>query len=84
MIETLWSKHQLHHGCKLAHRPGKDKKIATAGDGIADFAGFHGAAPNIPDPLFYVEWDGAPGLDLVAEVTPAYKYLQRLGWGKAV
>lgn len=61
----------------------RDKKIATAGDGIVDFRGIFIASQKVRDPLFYFERDGAPGLDPVREATRGYKYLHDLGWGMA-
>lgn len=60
----------------------KEKKIATPGDGVVDFAALHKAAQKIQDPIFFVERDGLNGRDPVVEATRAYKYLQGLGWGK--
>jgi sugar phosphate isomerase/epimerase len=62
----------------------KDKKVAAPGDGIVDFAGIYAASKAVAGPLFYLERDGAPGLDPVQEATRGYKYLHGLGWGTAV
>jgi sugar phosphate isomerase/epimerase len=59
----------------------KDKKIATPGDGVIDFAGIYAASRKVSNPLFYLERDGAPGLNPVEEATRGYKYLHELGWG---
>ena len=60
----------------------REKRVATPGDGIVDFAAIFQAASAIPDPIFFVERDGLNGRDPVVEATRAYKYLQNLGWGK--
>jgi sugar phosphate isomerase/epimerase len=59
-----------------------ERKVATPGDGVVDFAAIHKAAAKIQDPIFFVERDGLNGRDPVVEATRAYKYLQSLGWGK--
>jgi sugar phosphate isomerase/epimerase len=61
----------------------RDKKVATPGDGLVDFAAIHEAARSIDSPIFFVERDGLAGLDPTVEATRSYKYLQKLGWGKA-
>jgi sugar phosphate isomerase/epimerase len=61
----------------------KDKRIATPGDGVVDFATIHEAARKIEKPIFFVECDGINGRDPVVEATRAYRYLHGLGWGKA-
>lgn len=61
----------------------KEKKIATPGDGIVDFAAIHEAARKIDRPIFFVERDGMNGRDPVVEATRAYQYLHSLGWGEA-
>jgi sugar phosphate isomerase/epimerase len=61
----------------------KDKKAATPGDGTVDFAGIFSACQKVSSPLFYLERDGAPGLDPVQEATRGYRYLHGLGWGTA-
>ena len=60
----------------------KDKKVATPGDGVVDFAAIHAAAARIRDPIFFVERDGLNGRDPVVEATRSYRYLQKLGWGR--
>ena len=61
----------------------KDKKVATPGDGTVDFASIFSASQKVSSPLFYLERDGAPGLDPVQEATRGYNFLHSLGWGTA-
>jgi sugar phosphate isomerase/epimerase len=60
---------------------GSDGKPATPGDGVLDFAAIHSAAQRVANPLFYVERDGAAGVDLTVEARRALRFLQPLGWG---
>lgn len=53
---------------------------ATAGEGILDFDSIRRAAARIQAPLFYVERDGAAGVDGIAEARKAYEFLTRHGW----
>lgn len=55
---------------------------AVPGDGVIDFARVMGAIQKMPKaPVFYMEGNGRPQLEAVAEATRAYGYLRRLGWG---
>jgi sugar phosphate isomerase/epimerase len=58
-----------------------DKKIATPGEGIFDFAAIKKAAvAKVQNPYFFVERDGAP--DPVATAIASYNYLHKLGYGQ--
>lgn len=57
----------------------KDKKIATPGDGMIDFAAIKAAAMKLDKPYFFVERDGAT--DPVDTSTRSYAYLHKLGYG---
>lgn len=53
---------------------------ATAGEGVLDFEAIRQASELIRSPLFYVERDGAPGVDPVVEARKAYEFLVNHGW----
>jgi len=57
----------------------REKKIATPGDGVLDFAAIKAAAARLDSPYFFVERDNAP--DPVDAATRSYAYLHRLGYG---
>ncbi len=61
-----------------------DKKVANPGDGIIDFKAIHEAARNLDNPMFLVDRDGVTGDARVEQAKQAFRYLQGLGWGKAV
>lgn len=55
---------------------------AVPGDGVIDFARVMSAVRKLPKPpVFYMEGNGRPQAEAVAEATRAYGYLHRLGWG---
>jgi sugar phosphate isomerase/epimerase len=53
---------------------------ATAGDGVLDFDAIRRAATRLKSPLFYVERDGGPNIDPVAEARKAFQFLTTHGW----
>ena len=62
----------------------REKKVANPGDGIIDFKAIHEAARNLDNPMFLVDRDGVTGDARVEQAKQAFRYLQGLGWGKAV
>jgi sugar phosphate isomerase/epimerase len=67
----------------IVHLRDSDAKGNTVvpGDGIIDFAKVRDAAKVLHDPIFYMEGNGRPEPEAVAEATRAYAYLHKLGWG---
>jgi sugar phosphate isomerase/epimerase len=67
----------------VVHLRDADAKGATVvpGDGVIDFAKVREAARALKDPIFYMEGNGRPEPEAIAEATRAYAYLHRLGWG---
>jgi sugar phosphate isomerase/epimerase len=61
-----------------------EKKVANPGSGIVDFKAIHEAARNLDNPMFLVDRDGVTGDARVEQAKQAFRYLQGLGWGKAV
>jgi len=61
-----------------------EKKVANPGDGVIDFKAIHEAARNLDNPMFLVDRDGVTGDARVEQAKQAFRYLQGLGWGKAV
>jgi len=61
-----------------------EKKVANPGNGIIDFKAIHAAARNLDNPMFLVDRDGVTGDARVEQAKQAFRYLQSLGWGKAV
>ena len=61
-----------------------EKKVANPGDGIIDFKAIHEAAGKLDNPMFLVDRDGVTGDARVEQAKQAFRYLQSLGWGKAV
>ncbi|GFE82334.1 xylose isomerase [Steroidobacter agaridevorans] len=55
-------------------------KAATVGDGQIDFAGIYRAAARIDKPIFNVECEGGPGVDLTREARRSLEHLRPLGW----
>jgi len=62
----------------------REKKVANPGDGIIDFKAIHEAARTLDNPMFLVDRDGVTGDARVEQAKRAFRYLQDLGWGKAV
>jgi sugar phosphate isomerase/epimerase len=79
--ELIRNHHQRIVSLHLKDLAANRTQSATAGDGILDFADIHAASALIKEPLFYVERDGAPGIDPVREASRAFDYLRPLGWG---
>jgi len=61
-----------------------EKKVANPGTGIIDFKAIHEAARKLDNPMFLVDRDGVTGDARVEQAKQAFRYLQGLGWGKAV
>lgn len=61
-----------------------EKKVANPGNGIIDFKAIHEAARKLENPMFLVDRDGVTGDARVEQAKQAFRYLQSLGWGKAV
>jgi sugar phosphate isomerase/epimerase len=61
-----------------------EKKVANPGNGIIDFKAIHEAARKVDNPMFLVDRDGVTGDARVEQAKQAFRYLQSLGWGKAV
>ena len=61
-----------------------EKKVANPGNGIIDFKAIHAAARKLDNPMFLVDRDGVTGDARVEQAKQAFRYLQGLGWGKAV
>ncbi len=61
-----------------------EKKVANPGDGIINFKAIHEAARKLDNPMFLVDRDGVTGDARVEQAKQAFRYLQVLGWGKAV
>lgn len=61
-----------------------EKKVANPGNGIVDFKAIHEAARKLDNPMFLVDRDGVTGDARVEQAKQAFRYLQGLGWGKAV
>jgi sugar phosphate isomerase/epimerase len=61
-----------------------EKKVANPGDGIIDFKAIHEAARKVDNPMFLVDRDGLTGNARVEQAKQAFRFLQGLGWGKAV
>jgi sugar phosphate isomerase/epimerase len=61
-----------------------EKKVANPGTGIIDFKAIHEAARKLDNPMFLVDRDGLTGDARVEQAKQAFRYLQGLGWGKAV
>jgi len=61
-----------------------EKKVANPGEGIIDFKAIHEAARKLDNPMFLVDRDGVTGDARVEQAKQAFRYLQSLGWGKAV
>ena len=61
-----------------------DKKVANPGTGIIDFKAIHEAARKLDHPMFLVDRDGVTGDARVEQAKQAFRYLQGLGWGKAI
>jgi sugar phosphate isomerase/epimerase len=59
---------------------GKDKSIATPGDGTFDFSAIKTAAAKCEHPYFFVERDNAP--DPVDAATRSFTYLHKVGYGE--
>jgi sugar phosphate isomerase/epimerase len=55
-------------------------KAVTVGDGDIDFAGIYRAAARIHRPIFNVECEGGPGVDLTREARRSLEHLRPLGW----
>jgi len=62
----------------------REKKVANPGDGIIDFKAIREAALKVDNPMFLVDRDGVTGDARVEQAKQAFRYLQSLGWGKAV
>ncbi len=62
----------------------REKKVANPGDGIIDFKAIHEAARTLDNPMFLVDRDGVAPDARVEQAKQAFRYLQGLGWGKAV
>lgn len=58
----------------------KAGKAVTVGDGAIDFAGIYRAAARIERPIFNVECEGGPGVDLTREARRSLEHLRPLGW----
>ena len=56
------------------------RKAATVGDGQIDFVGIYRAAARIDRPIFNVECEGGPGVDLTREAGRSLEHLRPLGW----
>jgi sugar phosphate isomerase/epimerase len=61
-----------------------ENKVANPGNGIIDFKAIHEAARKLDNPMFLVDRDGVTGDARVEQAKQAFRYLQGLGWGKAV
>ena len=61
-----------------------EKKVANPGTGIIDFKAIHEASRKLDNPMFLVDRDGVIGDARVEQAKQAFRYLQGLGWGKAV
>ena len=61
-----------------------DKKVANPGTGIIDFKAIHEVARKLDNPMFLVDRDGVTPDARVEQAKQAFRYLQGLGWGKAV
>jgi sugar phosphate isomerase/epimerase len=61
-----------------------EKKVANPGNGIVDFKAIHEAARKLDNPMFLVDRDGVTADARVEQAKQAFRYLQGLGWGKAV
>lgn len=61
-----------------------EKKVANPGTGIIDFTAIHEAARKLDNPMFLVDRDGVTGDARVEQAKQAFRYLQSVGWGKAV
>ena len=61
-----------------------EKKVANPGTGVIDFKAIHEAARKLDNPMFLVDRDGVTGDARVEQAKQAFRYLQGLGWGKAV
>ena len=61
-----------------------EKKVANPGDGIINFKAIHEAARKLDSPMFLVDRDGVTGDARAEQAKQAFRYLQNLGWGKAV
>ena len=62
----------------------REKKVANPGDGIINFKAIHEAARTLDNPMFLVDRDGVAPDARVEQAQQAFRYLQDLGWGKAV
>jgi sugar phosphate isomerase/epimerase len=69
----------------LVHLRDANAKHETTipGDGLVDFNKIKAACAKLNKPIYYMEGNGRPEPECIAEATRAYRYLHGLGWGRA-